>query len=239
MNTNTNETVGGMTAGGDNPFGLAEVTATGRCAIYARVSTEEQTCDNQMPECEAKARAKGWAVVEVYREVGSAAKKRPVFDRMMEDARAGKFKAVVVWAIDRFGRSMDKNLNDIVKLDALGVNVASVKQDWLETGGPCRKLMIGIFSWLAEEERNTLIERTKAGLRRAVAAGKVLGKVAMERTPEQEEVLSDWMAEGEERCGFRDLGERLGVSTATAFKWGKRVLSEKQVAGEKVQQAPV
>lgn len=89
-----------------------------------------------------------------------------------------------------------------------------------------------------EKFEGTHIERTKAGLRRAVAAGKVLGKVAMERTPEQEEVLSDWMAEGEERCGFRDLGERLGVSTATAFKWGKRVLSEKQVAGEKVQQAP-
>ena len=214
-----------ITAGDESTAGVSQ-TGKGKCAIYARVSTDGQTCDNQMPECEAKARAKGWEVCEVYREVGSAAKHRPVFERMMADARAGKFEAVIVWKVDRFGRSMAKNLTDIGELDRMGVRVASVQEDWLDTQGPCRSLMIAIFSWVAEQERATLIERTKAGLRRAKAAGKILGKVAMKIMPDQAAVLDDWVAEGDDRCGFRELAGRLGVSVATAFKWGSEAIAK-------------
>jgi DNA invertase Pin-like site-specific DNA recombinase len=95
---------------------------------------------------------------------------------MMADAAAGRFNVLVVWAIDRFGRSMMGNLQDVTALDKAGVAVVSVREPWLDTAGPTRGLLLAIFSWVAEQERARLIERTKAGIARARAAGKAIGR---------------------------------------------------------------
>ena len=146
-----------------------------RAAIYLRVSSDRQTVDNQRAEVEQLAHARGYET-RAYEEVCSAAKRRPVFDRMLTDARTGKVQAVVIWAIDRLHRSMPGAINDILELDRLGVRVLSVREPWLDTSGPVRPLLVAIFGWVAEQERYRLIERTKAGLERAKRAGKRLGR---------------------------------------------------------------
>lgn len=147
-----------------------------RAALYLRVSTDEQTADNQRPELEQLARTRGLDVLTVYEEAASAAKHRPEYARMMADARRGAFDVVIVWALDRFGRSMAGNVADALALDRAGVQLVSVREPWLDTGGPVRDLLLAIFSWVAEQERRRLVERTKAGLERARRQGKRIGR---------------------------------------------------------------
>ncbi len=146
-----------------------------RAAVYLRVSSDRQTIENQRAEVEQLARARGYEVV-LYEETESAMKRRPVFDGMLADARAGKVQAVVIWAIDRLHRSMQGAINDVLELDRLGIRVLSVRESWLDTSGPVRPLLVAIFGWVAEQERSRLIERTKAGLERARRSGKRLGR---------------------------------------------------------------
>ncbi|MGO9835544.1 MAG: recombinase family protein [Polyangiaceae bacterium] len=143
----------------------SEVTTV---AVYLRVSTADQNEANQRPDVDrlVAARFPGAQVV-VYAERKSAAKQRPEFDRMMREARGRRFQALVVWAIDRFGRSMTGNLSDIVDLDKAGVQVVSCKESWLDTRSPVRDLLIAIFSWAAQQERERIRERIGAGLKRA------------------------------------------------------------------------
>jgi len=151
---------------------------TSRAAIYLRVSKSDgsQSVENQRPEVEQLARARGFEVEKIYEEQGSAAKHRPIFEQMLKDARRGKFTVLVLWSLDRFGRSMVGNLQDVLELDRLGITVVSVKETWLDTGGPVRNLLVGIFSWVAEQERARLIERTKAGLQAARRRGAKIGR---------------------------------------------------------------
>lgn len=153
-----------------------------RVALYFRVSKSDgsQSTDNQRPEVEQLARGRG-EIVQVYEEQGSAVKHRPAFEVMLRDARRRMFDVLVIWAIDRFGRSMVGNLNDLLELDRLGVQVVSVRESWLDTGGPVRGLLVAVFSWAAEQERSRLIERTKAGLATARRKGKRLGRPRAER----------------------------------------------------------
>jgi hypothetical protein len=102
-------------------------------AVYARVSTADQTTANQLGDLRRLAAARGWDPV-VYEEQESAAKVRPVLDRLMLDARAGKVRGVVVWALDRLDRNMVACILRVVELDRLGVPVVSVREPWLDTG---------------------------------------------------------------------------------------------------------
>jgi len=156
---------------GDTPG----MTTDKRCAVYLRVSTDRQTVDNQAAEVCRLAVARGYEPV-VYEEVESAAKARPVLDRMLADARAGRLQAVAVWALDRLHRSMTGAINTVLEFDRLGVQVLSVREGWLDTSGPVRPLLVAIFGWVAEQERARLIERVHAGLERARRQGKVLGR---------------------------------------------------------------
>ena len=148
------------------------------CAVYLRTSTGRQTTENQAPDVERLVRARGLRVVARYDETASSARERPEFRRMLDDARRGVFTTLVVWSLDRFGRSMVGNVNDLLELDRIGVLVLSVREAWLDTGGPVRALLIAIFSWVAEQERVRIGERTRAGLERARARGKKLGRPA-------------------------------------------------------------
>ncbi|MGO9839172.1 MAG: recombinase family protein [Polyangiaceae bacterium] len=147
-----------------------------KCAIYLRVSTGSQSVDNQRPEVEQLVRARGFEVAHVYEEQASAAKHRPEHERLMKDAKRGAFDVLIVWALDRFGRSMVGNLADVLELDRIGVTVVSVRESWLDTGGPVRSLLIAIFSWVAEQERERRGERTRAGLGRMRTHGSRSGR---------------------------------------------------------------
>jgi len=126
--------------------------ATKTCAVYLRISTDRQTVENQAAEVRQLAVARGYEPV-VYEEVESAAKARPVLDRMLSDVRAGRVRAVAVWALDRLHRSMTGAINTVLELDRLGAPVLSVREGWLDTSGPVRPLLVAIFGWVAEQER--------------------------------------------------------------------------------------
>jgi putative DNA-invertase from lambdoid prophage Rac len=180
-----------------------------RTAIYFRHSTDKSKTDNQRPEVEQIARARGYEVVATFEEQASAVKKRPEYERMMKAARRGAFDVLIVWAIDRFGRSMVGNLTDVLELDRLGVQVVSVRESWLDTGSPVRNLLIAIFSWVAEQERTRLIERTKAGLMNARRRGARLGRPPARLDRDQ---LLELREQG---WSVRRIAKSLGVGPST------------------------
>jgi putative DNA-invertase from lambdoid prophage Rac len=145
-------------------------------AIYLRVSTDGQTVENQRPELDQLARERKLTVMATYAEKASAARRRPEFDRMMTEARRGAFSVLLVWSLDRFGRSMAGNVSDALALDRAGVELISLREPWLDTGGPVRDLLLAIFSWVAEQEIRRLVERTNAGIERARLKGTKSGK---------------------------------------------------------------
>jgi DNA invertase Pin-like site-specific DNA recombinase len=144
-------------------------------ALYVRVSTDRQTAENQLIELQQLAAARGFESA-VYEEVESAVKSRPVLERMLGDARTGRVRAIMVWALDRLHRSMIGSIQTVLECDRIGVPVVSVREPWLDTSGPVRPLLVAIFGWVAEQERARLIERTRAGLERARREGKRLGR---------------------------------------------------------------
>jgi DNA invertase Pin-like site-specific DNA recombinase len=190
---------------------------TRRAALYYRVSSDEQSTDCQRPEVEQVCRARGFQVVGVYEEQASAAKHRPEYDRMMKDAKRGKFSVLVIWAVDRFGRSMTGNLGDVLELDRVGCEVVSVRESWLDTGGPVRNLLLAIISWIAEQERARLIERTKAGIQAARRRGARIGRP---RARLDRDELVELRAKG---WSVRRIAEHMRVGTSTVQRHLARV----------------
>src|SRR5262245_39388247 len=154
-------------------------------ALYVRVSTDGQTVENQVRELRQIAERRGWEVVETYSDAGiSGAKgrdKRPGLDRMLNDASRHRFDIVMVWAIDRLGRSLIDLLSTIQHLEACKVDLY-LDQQAIDTTTPTGKLMFQVTGAFAEFERSMIRERVHAGLKRAVANGKVLGRRPVEET---------------------------------------------------------
>jgi DNA invertase Pin-like site-specific DNA recombinase len=186
-----------------------------QAAIYLRVSTDRQDNDNQRPEVEQLVRSRGAELVAVYEEkVSGTARVRPAFDRMMLDARAGQLDMVAVWAMDRFGRSLVGNLGAVLELDRLNVQLVSVREPWLDTGGPVRSLLVAIFSWVAEQEAVVRRERTRAGLDKARRKGTKLG-----RPPTSFLRLAAAAKAKREGKSVREACKAAGVSQAALYRW--------------------
>lgn len=180
-----------------------------RAAIYLRVSTAEQHVDNQAPEVEQLAQSRGWHVVGTYSEkVSAAAKVRPEFDRLLRDAHQGKFEYILVWSLDRLGRSMLGNLQVVLDLDRKGVKVISVRESWLDAEGHVRNLLLGVISWVAEQERLRLTERVRAGIARARRQGVSLGR------PKAAIDLARALQLKSEGASLRTIAHSIGCSTS-------------------------
>lgn len=148
-----------------------------RAVLFLRVSTRDQTVANQLPDLTRIAKARGWEVVERIEETASgAASDRAGFARLFSLVYSRAVDVVGVWAIDRLGRSMPETVRTVLELERAGVELVSVKEPWLDAKGPVRSLLVSIFSWVAEQERSRLVERTNAGLDRARARGVKLGR---------------------------------------------------------------
>lgn len=183
-----------------------------RATIYLRVSRGEQSIENQRPAVMRVVRARKLKLVETYEESTSAVKRRPAFERMMTDAHGGAYDVLVVWSLDRFGRSMVGNLQAVLELDRCGVEVVSVREPWLDTGGPVRALLIAIFGWVAEQERVQIVERTKAGIERARRRGIRIGRPEREIDTRRAQALRD------EGLSYAAIAKRLRVPTTTLFR---------------------
>ncbi|RJS26071.1 hypothetical protein DRW03_06325 [Corallococcus sp. H22C18031201] len=184
-----------------------------RAALYLRVSTDTQTLDNQRAPLLALAEARGWTP-QLYEETGSAVKSRPVFDGLMSDAKAGRVRAVVVVALDRLGRSMAGVIATVRELDRVGCTVVSLRESWLDTGGPARELLLAVFAWVAQEERRILMERTHAGIERARRQGTKSGK-PIGRARSSSIMLGAGARMVQEGASIRRAAKTAGVGEAT------------------------
>jgi putative DNA-invertase from lambdoid prophage Rac len=122
------------------------------------------------------AAARGLDIAHIFEEKVSAAKERPEYDRMMLAAHRGEFSVLAIWALDRLQRSMTGAVHAVLDLDRLGVEVLSVREPWLDTGGPVRGLCIAIFGWMGEQERLRVSERVRCAQDRARAEGRLIGR---------------------------------------------------------------
>ena len=205
------------------------------CAIYARVSTVDQNCEIQLAGLRGFASRSGWSVGAEYVEKvsGKAGAKRPELERLLKDARLRKFDVVVVWKMDRFGRSTLDTLENIRTLDHAGVRFLCPEQG-IDTDqrNPIARFTITILSAVAELERSFINERTSAGLKayrelyqagkigedRHSKSGKDLPVGGQRRIFDREKVLQ-LRAEGK---SVRVIAKTMGLSVGTVFS----VLSE-------------
>jgi DNA invertase Pin-like site-specific DNA recombinase len=147
-----------------------------RAALYLRVSTVDQHPESQLRDLEAMAQQRGLEIVQRYtdRITGTRAR-RPGLDQMMADARRGQFDVVLVWASDRLARSVRHFLEVLDELNRLNVEFVSFREN-IDTGGPLGRAVVVIIGAIAELERSLIIERVRAGMRRAKLDGTRLGR---------------------------------------------------------------
>jgi DNA invertase Pin-like site-specific DNA recombinase len=147
-----------------------------RAAIYMRVSTVDQHPESQLLDLETMAQQRGFEVVERYsdRITGTRAR-RPGLDQMMTDARRGQFDVVLVWASDRLARSVRHFLEVLDELNRLKIEFVSFREQ-IDTGGPLGRAVVVIIGAIAELERSLIVERVRAGMRRAKLEGRRLGR---------------------------------------------------------------
>ncbi|MFC2041739.1 recombinase family protein [Chloroflexota bacterium] len=150
-----------------------------KAALYLRVSTSEQSTDNQLPALENYAASRGYEVVAVYSENESAWRNghQKELSRLMADARKRRFQIVLVWALDRLSRLGPLAILTLIdSFKRCGCRVISLKEPWTETDGILSDILYSLVAWVAQYESMRRSERTKAGLARVKAQGKRLGR---------------------------------------------------------------
>jgi DNA invertase Pin-like site-specific DNA recombinase len=153
------------------------VSRTTKVALYGRVSTADQRADLQLDALRSLAEQRQWTVYEEYVDSGYSGTKdrRPALDRLMADARRGKFGVVAVWRFDRFGRSLRHLVTALDEFRDLGVQFVST-QDAIDTATPSGRMMYGVIAAMSQFEAELIRERTVAGLAAARRRGVRLGR---------------------------------------------------------------
>ncbi len=147
-----------------------------RAPLYMRVSTLDQHPETQLLDLRQMAAQRGLDIVHEYTDRISGAKaRRPGLDQMMGDARRGQFDVVLVWASDRIARSVKHFLEVLDELNRLNIEYVSFREN-IDTGGPLGRAIVVIIGAIAELERNLIIERVRAGMRRARLEGRHIGR---------------------------------------------------------------
>lgn len=187
------------------------VPLAAKVALYARVSKPDDSQDpeNQLMRMMAYANERGWVVYRQYVDKASGAdSNRPELMQMLRDARAHRFSLVLTTRIDRIARSSLDLKQIIAELEGRGIKFECTDQPF-STNTPTGKLLFGILGEIAEFERSLIIERTRAGLERAKAQGKKLGRprVSVDRAR-----IIELRAQG---LGYRKIADELGVSHQT------------------------
>src|ERR1700733_469674 len=151
-----------------------------RAAIYARVSTGDQYLEAQLLDLREMAKQRGFEIVREFTDVISGAKsKRPGLDQLMAGARRRNFDVVLVAAFDRVARNVRHFLEVLDELNHLGIGFISMREN-IDTGGPLGRAMVIIVGAIAELERSLIVERVKAGMRRAKLEGRRIGRAPLD-----------------------------------------------------------
>lgn len=186
-----------------------------RIGIYARVSTTDQDCSQQLRELREYAAARHWDIQGEYVDhaVSGTKDSRPAMNRLMEAARRRAVDAIVCWKIDRWGRSMPGFVSSVQELRSLGVRFIAVTQGIdTDESNPTSRLMLNLLAAFAEFERELIVERTRAGLQRARRQGSIGGRPRL--VVNRAKVLQ-MEAEG---MTTREIGEELDISAASVCR---------------------
>ena len=156
---------------------MANRNSTPRVALYARVSTTDQSTDSQLLDLRRYVTDRSWRSYKEYCDKGISGTKdsRPALDQLMSDAKKRKFDIVLVWRFDRFARSTRHLINALEEFRNLGIDFVSYQEN-IDTSSPLGSAIFTIISAVAQLERDIIRERVKMGLRRAQAQGKKLGR---------------------------------------------------------------
>jgi DNA invertase Pin-like site-specific DNA recombinase len=187
-----------------------------RVGIYLRVSTSEQTTENQRRELEAVAVRHGWTVVQVFEDAGISGAKgreaRPGLDRLMKAVARREIDLVAAWSVDRLGRSLTDLLELLREFHAKGVDLF-LHQQGLDTSTPGGRAMFQMMGVFAEFERAMIRERVMSGLARAREEGKRLGRPQLDG--KKAEAIRRARATGK---GIRRIARDLGVGVGTVLR---------------------
>jgi DNA invertase Pin-like site-specific DNA recombinase len=179
-------------------------------AIYVRVSTQDQNNQMQLTELGQYASRMGWQTIEYSDKTSGTKAKRPGLDRLMADARARKFDVVIVYKLDRFGRSLQHLITNIQALDSFGVRFVCVTQGVdTDKNNPASRLMLHVLGAVAEFERGIIVERVKSGIAEARRRGVHCGR--SKRVFRRDEAASL----RKQGLSLRAIGLKLGVPFTT------------------------
>jgi len=187
-----------------------------KAAIYARVSTANNGQDPAMQTRELReyCERRGWTIAGEYVDTASGAKdSRPELNRLLADVHQRKCDAVLVWKLDRWGRSLRHLVNSLAELESRGVAFVSLR-DNLDLSTPAGRLMFQVVGAMAEFERALIQERVKAGMRNARAKGRKIGRPPQTPlSPELREIIGNTYAQG--GASLRALAKKFGTSLAS------------------------
>jgi len=197
-----------------------------RAALYMRVSTLDQHPETQLHDLRQMAAQRDYEIINEYTDRASGVKaRRPGLDQMLADARRGRFDVLLVWASDRIARSVRHYLEVLDELNRLHIEFISFREN-IDTGGPLGRAIVVIIAAIAELERSLIVERVRAGMRRAQLEGTHIGR---------QPLTLDHEAIQRERCqgqSLRQIAKGHRVSTATVQRVLRRHTSttEEKVA---------
>ena len=183
-----------------------------RVALYLRVSTLDQHPQTQVLDLRQLAAQRGYEIVAEYTDKISGTKaRRPGLDQMLDDARQGRFDVLMVWASDRIARSVKHFLEVLDELNHLNIEFVSFREQ-LDTAGPLGRAIVVIIGAIAELERNLIVERVRAGMRRARLEGQRIGRPPL--NVDRDAVIRD-RSRGQ---SLRQLAKLYGISRASVAR---------------------
>jgi DNA invertase Pin-like site-specific DNA recombinase len=189
---------------------------TKKIAIYARVSTDKQTCENQLTELRATAERMGYTVVAEFVDSGISGMKtrqdRPALDSLLKSATKRNFDMIMCWSIDRLGRSLQNLVEILNEMQTMKIDMFFLQQG-MDTTTPSGRMIFSVFGAIGEFERNLIRERVIAGQKRAVANGVKIGRPSK---------MNDGMRSAikllrEKGMGIKQIAKELQVGIGTVY----------------------
>lgn len=196
-----------------------------KASIYCRVSSPEQHVETQLYDLRKLAAQRGFEVVREYCDRGISATKarRPGLDAMMTDARRGEFSVVLVAAFDRIARSTKNFLEIVDELNSVNIEFVSAREA-IDTSGPMGRMFLTMVGSIAELERSLIVERIKAGMRRARIEGRRLGRAPL--SVDRDALVRDRLA----GMSLTDVAKKYRISRASVVRVVRDAKRQEMVA---------